>query len=250
MSYSSFPTGGFYPAQNTGEPFLVFSTPSSLSNYSLLQASTGISLTLGVGTATVEMDINGLTELTTIDTASDFLPVYDSSAGSIKKIKPSNLGVASTLSDLFTEVAYVALTTGSSTNPTINDSINVASATLSSNTITVTFTSAFSATPFILFAFVQKNGSTDRLILKNVTATTTTATFEIIGNSNGTTSAVTNITTSGSNSTTYYAASSSGGSPTSLIKFNYDNTVVTTTQSNLSGTSGYKVAMLIVGPVV
>lgn len=254
MSYSSFPTGGFYPAQNTGEPFLVFSTPSGLTNYSLLSASTGISLTLGAGTAEVKMDINGLTELTTVDTANDFIPIYDASATSIKKVKPSNLGLTTVLSDLFSELAYVSFTTVSGSNPTISDSINVSTVVRTTNTITVTFTSAFASTPFILSAFVHKSGGAyEVLTLTNIGSSTSTISFNIEGLDFGTGTFVTGVSTSSGTSVSgAFVAPTSGASPTNQLYYNTisANTGATITRSQLANSSGCKVTLLCVGAVV
>ncbi len=49
------------------------------------------------------MDINGLSDIGTgTDTANDFLPLYDTSAGTIKKVSPEDLGLVSSHIELFT----------------------------------------------------------------------------------------------------------------------------------------------------
>lgn len=54
-----------------------------------LTASTG----LAISGTNIAVDINGLTEDTTPDEAADFVMTYDTSAATLKKVKPSNLEI-------------------------------------------------------------------------------------------------------------------------------------------------------------
>lgn len=251
MANSSFPSGGLFSGgmATVDEPLLVFDTPSELTNYALLSATTGIALAI-VGTdATIVMDIDGLVELTVVDTEADYIPIYDSSAGETKKILPSNLGITSTFASMFSEFAYVVFDTNASADPTIVDSVNVTSVTLS-GTLSVAFTSAFTSAPTVLIATICN--STGNALMHEVqidSVTTTAANVVCLKWTASDVTALTSVGSTGSFSSNVYTAATSGGAVTTLLKYNA-STTTGLTRTNVSGTSGFRVALMFVGSIV
>lgn len=62
-------------------------------NFKSIAAGSGIAVTNGADDVTVDVDIDSLSEITTVDTGSDFLVILDATDSTLKKVKPSNLGI-------------------------------------------------------------------------------------------------------------------------------------------------------------
>lgn len=127
----------------TTPSYVTLGTTTDLANERVLTAGTGITVTdAGAGsTVTISPNINGLTEDTSPDKASDFVMTYDASAATQKKVKLVNL--AST-SAMIIKTADEAIT----------------SDTTFSNDSTLTFSAAANTTYNILYSIQYESRST------------------------------------------------------------------------------------------
>ena len=92
--------------------------------------------------------INALTEDTSPDLAADFVPVFDTSAGDVKKVAPGNLG-----QQFFKAWASVTVTAGT---PSVDSSFNVSSITDNgTGNYTINFTNSLSGTDYAVIMGIE-----------------------------------------------------------------------------------------------